>query len=146
MIQTTKWNEKFLMGKVDSKNIYLSAPSWDCGWYWGFGYLGNKNCHYHLDGLNRYENIHLFDAIKKHFGESLNPILQENEYKNLWTFVELVLTAYTLKETAEVLGRGGSHTTTNPLESLIKNTAEVKRINTVVLPAIFDAINDLLKL
>lgn len=35
------------------------------------------------------------------------------------------------------MGRGGSHYTTNPLKELIKNEEEVKRINEVVLPAIF---------
>jgi hypothetical protein len=52
----------------------------------------------------------------------------------------LILTAYALKETAEVLGRGGSHCSSNPLADLIKNEIEVKRINEIVLPAIFDEI------
>lgn len=34
--------------KKDKDRIALYAPTFDCGWYWGFGYLGNKNCHYHL--------------------------------------------------------------------------------------------------
>ena len=38
----------YLLG-VDSnnENVWLEAPSWDCGWYWGFGYVerytNNKN-------------------------------------------------------------------------------------------------------
>ncbi len=30
----------YLLGK-DSEGIsyWLEAPSWDCGWYWGFGYV-----------------------------------------------------------------------------------------------------------
>lgn len=143
----TKWTGKFLMGKVDGESIYLSAPKWDCGWYWGFGYLGNKNCHYHLDGLSKTHNANLYDALYKEFGDTLTIGSRDdvwNQNSKLYTFCELVLTAYTLKETAEVLGRGGSHMTTNPLAALIKNEAEVTRINTVVLPAIFDAINDLL--
>jgi len=129
------------MGKVDDEVIYLSAPEWSCGWYWGFGYLGNKNTHYHLDGLNRTENIHLRDAILKHFGESFT-VTDEND---VWTFTELVLTAYSLREAAEVLGRGGSHCTTNPVALTIKNEAETKRINEIVLPEVFSAIEDILK-
>lgn len=144
----TNWTEKYLIGKVDDESIYLSAPQWDCGWYWGFGYLGNKNCHYHLDGLSKKHNANLYDALYKEFGNSLTigKIEQDNFGQNstLYTFCELVLTAYTLKETAEVLGRGGSHMTTNPLAELIKNEKEVTRINDVVLPAIFDQINILL--
>jgi hypothetical protein len=138
MKKNTKWINKYLIGRADNENIYLSAPSWDCGWYWGFGYLGNRDCHYHLNGLNRNKN--LFDAIKEHFQESIF----DRADNHLWTFCELAQTAYTLKEAAEVLGRGGSHYTTNPCTDVIKNKEEVERINGVVLPAIFDAIDALL--
>jgi hypothetical protein len=152
MAHTTKWEDKFVLGKVDGRNIYLSAPSWDCSWYWGFGYLGNKDCHYHLSGLTenewydtekecwRSEKFNLYDGIKKHFGDTLT-ITDE---KDLWTFCELVSSAYKLKETAGVLGLGGSNYTTNPVTDIIKNEIETARINEKVLPAIFDALNDLL--
>jgi len=130
---------KIYIGRNENENIYLSAPSWDCGWYWGFGYLGNKNRHYHVDGLNRYKNIDLFDAFNKHFGASL--VVRESQ---LWRLCELFKTFYTLKETAEVLGRGGSHFTTNPCAAIIKNSDEVTRINTIVLPAIFEEIYKIL--
>ena len=133
---STIWIDKVLIGKVDDKNIYLSAPSWDCDWYWEFGYLGNNHCHYHVDGLIEKHNANLFDALKKEFGDTLT--IKDDE--KLWLFCELMQTAYTLKETAELIGRGGSHYTTNPFAELIKNTAEVERINTKVLPAIFDHI------
>ena len=132
---------KILLGKNDGENIYLSPPSWDCGWYWGFGYLGNKYCHYHLSGLNEGKNKNFFDAVKEHFGDSF--ILKNDE--DIWVFCELVRSAYTLKETAEVLGRGGSHFTTNPCKDLIINTDEVTRINNIVLPQIFEEIYKLLK-
>jgi hypothetical protein len=130
---------KILIGTNCNEKIYLSAPSWDCGWYWGFGYLGNRNSHYHVDGLNAKENINLFDAFKKHFGSSL--VVRDSQ---LWTLCELFKTFYVLKETAEVLGRGGSHFTTNPCSELITNKDEVTRINTVVLPAIFEEIYKIL--
>ncbi|MES2287747.1 MAG: hypothetical protein V4547_18800 [Bacteroidota bacterium] len=130
---------KIFIGKHDEENIYLSAPSWDCSWYWGFGYLGNKNSHYHVDGLNSKENINLFDAFKKHFGSSL--VVRDSQ---LWTLCELFQTFYVLKETAEVLGRGGSHFTTNPCSELIINKEEVARINNIVLPAIFEEIYKIL--
>lgn len=114
------------LGEVDGEKIFLSPPSWDCGWYWGFGYLGNKNCHYHVDTLNKDKN--LYDAFKEHFGESL--IVKED--KDLWALCELFKTFYNLKEIAEVYNRGGSKYTANP--------GEVKRINEVLLPAIFKEI------
>lgn len=136
----TSFDEEIKLGEVDGENIYLSAPSWDCDWYWGFGYLRNRNCHYHVDGLTKTHNTNLFEAIKKEFGDTLHTELAKDEYRKLWVFCELMQTFYTLKDTAEVLGRGGSNYTTNPHSSLIKNTEEVTRINEKVLPAIFDSI------
>jgi hypothetical protein len=134
MTNTTKGDGKILLGKHDGQNIYLRAPSWDCGWYWGFGYLGNKSCHYHLDSLMK--TTDLYRGMKDHFGDSL--IIQDSN--ELWKFCELMKTAYALKETAEVLAKGGSHYTYNPCADIIKNEAESKRINEIVLPAIFDAV------
>src|SRR6266498_252120 len=136
------------LGQNNGQSIYLSAPSWDCGWYWGFGYLGNTRCHYHVDGLTtnewydfekqcfRSERLNLFDGFKKHFGDSL--VIKSD--KELWTLCELFQTFYALKKTAEVLERGGSHYTTNPISELIKNPAEVSRINETILPKIFEEI------
>ena len=142
---------KIYIGTVDGEKIYLSAPSWDCDWYWGFGYLGNKNCHYHVDGLTKhekynfdkkcreYEFTNLFDGFKKHFGTSL--VVRDSQ---LWTLCELFKTFYTLKETAEVLGRGGANYTANPCKDVIINKDEVKRINEVVLPTVFEEIYKIL--
>jgi hypothetical protein len=147
----SNYPKKIYIGENDGEKIYLSAPSWDCGWYWGFGYLGNINCHYHIDGLTKnesyntekkvweYEFTNLFDGFKKHFGKTL--IVRDSQ---LWTLCELFNTFYALKETAEVLGRGGAHYTTNPCADLIKNVDEVKRINEIVLPQIFEEIYKIL--
>lgn len=141
--------------KSDNRKIYISKPSWDCDWYWGFGYLGNKHEHYHLssyaekthclkleDGkykvFTENRNINMYDALNEDYE------LSKNIKNNLWIFCELVKTAYTLKETAEVLGRGGSHYTTNPVAETIKNKEEVNRINKEVLPAIFEEIRKIL--
>ncbi len=148
------FNDKIALGKVDGRTIYLSAPKWDCGWYWGFGYLGNKDCHYHVDGLKKietyntekqcweYEFVNLFDGFKKHFDKDTF-IVTKDSY--LWTLCELFSTFYTLKETAEVLGRGGAHYTSNPCQSIIMNKDEANRINTIVIPSILNEIYRILK-
>lgn len=130
---------KYLIGYNDSEPIYLSSPSWDCGWYWGFGYLGNKNCHYHVNGLAK--DCDLYDGFKKHFGESLK--IRDS---NLWTFCELFKTFYVLKETAEVLGRGGTHYSNNPCKNIIVNKDEVERINKTIMPALFEEIYKILEM
>lgn len=140
MSPTTIWKNAIFFGtrKHDNAKINLSAPSWDCGWYWSFGYLGNDCEHYHLDNYNtpywlqEKQNRNMYDALKNDY------ILVPKIYENLWVFCELSLTIYTLKETAEVLGRGGSHMTTNPCKDIIINTDEVTRINNFVLPTLFD--------
>ena len=116
----------------------MRKPSWDCDWYWGFGYLGNNDCHYHVNGL---DNKNLYDAIKEHFGDTLTI----KDDKKLWMFCELMATFYTLKETAEVLGRGGANYGFNPVADIIRNKEESDRINNKVMPAIFDALWDILK-
>ena len=128
--------EKVFFGirKSDNERIYLTMPSWDCGWYWGFGYLGNKNEHYHLSGYANGRNINMYDALLADYD------LNENIKTNLWCFCELFKTAYALKETAEILGLGGSNYTANPCKDIIINKEEIKRINDIVLPAIFNEI------
>ncbi len=148
---TTKFDKKIRLGIVDGENIYLSPPSWDCGWYWGFGYLGNKDCHYHVDGLKKietynhekkvfkYEFVDLHEGFIRHFGKSF--IVRPSQ---TWEFAELFATFYHLKNTAEVLHTGGAHLTTNPCAYIIKNPDELKRINEIVLPKIFEAIYKIL--
>lgn len=131
-----EYSKKTLIGKKHGENIYLSAPSWDCGWYWGFGYIGNSNCHYHIDSV--IENN--LESLEKEFSEALY-IAPSLRLK----FIELFKTFYDLKNVAEIYNRGGSQITKNPCVDIIKNSIEVERINKVILPAIFDAIYDILE-
>lgn len=150
-MKTLSTYTKILLGYNNNEPIYLSPPSWDCNWYWGFGYIGNKNCHYHIDGLTKIEtynqdakafttkSVNLYDGFIEHFGNTLKV-----RSSDLWTLVELFSTFYKLKEIAEVLGRGGSHYTNNPCKDLIINKEEVNRINNIVLPQIFEEIYKIL--
>ncbi len=49
----------FGVDNESKENIYISKPTWDCDSYWSFGYLGNRNCHYHLDGYANGRNINM---------------------------------------------------------------------------------------
>ncbi len=142
--------------KKDGANIYIKKPAFQCGWYWGFGYLGNRSEHYHLKNYSQKEhfltleggerklltedrNTNMYDALMEDYD------LSESISNNLWLFCELVLSAYTLIGATEVLGRGGSHYCENPHREVIKNAVEVKRINEVVLPAIFAEIQKIVE-
>ena len=133
---------KLLLGKHDGENIYLTRPSFDCEWYWGFGYIGNRNHHYHLDGICKGENINFRDALLKHFGSSF--VVKDSN--DVWKFAEIVLTIYTLKRTAELFHLGGSHMTANPDAAKLKKSDWETEINDVLIPSqILELYNILLK-
>lgn len=86
--------------------ISLSKHSWDCGWYWGFGYIGNSKLHTHVSCtfLNPEEYRNWTDVT---FWFSSTFLTQ----KNWWEFLERFQTAYALRKAADTVGRGGSHIT-----------------------------------
>lgn len=137
----------FRLGSVHGRGILFRRPSFVCNWYWGFGYLGNRDCHYHLDSLYTFDwqnkdmqNKNLYDQLKLHFGDTLTI----TDDRDLWKFCEIVRTIYTLRKTAELYHLGGSHFTTNPDAELLKNPEEWKRINEVLIPAQFASLYTIL--
>jgi hypothetical protein len=136
-----KHPKNFRMGVVDGRGILLRRPSFDCKWYWSFGYLGNSQCHYHLDGIESDQNKHMFDKLKLHFGDSLTI----TDDRDLWKFCEISLTIYTLKKTADLCHTGGSHTTTNPGAELLKNADWYRHIVEVLIPAQIDELYKVLE-
>lgn len=144
--------EYYLLGKrkMDGKYLYLEKAHFDCGWYWGFGYVegftNNKNpeksrdisSHEHIDSLLFNKNMNGFDAFKELFEET--PMTD----KELWKFLELMKSFYVAKEYSEMLYIGGAHYTQNPVSELIKNDDEYTRINTIILPKVFEEVYKLL--
>ena len=127
---------KRYLGKLDGEKVWLAPPSWNCKWFWGYGYIENRNLHTHFDLLDT--NDGLYNAIEKRFNGTFS--LQGS---NLWTFCELMQTFYSLKEMAEVYIRGSSHYASNPLADILRNPEEYKRINETLLPKIFIEIDKL---
>ena len=127
---------KRYLGKLDGEKVWLAPPSWDCEWYWGYGYIQNNNLHTHFSMLDTNDN--LYTAIEKRFNGTF--VLKD---RNLWTFCELMKTFYYLKDIADLYRSGDSHYTTNPLAEDIKNLEEYKRINENLLPKIFLEIDKL---
>jgi len=126
-----KYPEKSFMGVRGDQKVYLAQPSWDGGLRWNFGILSDGTP---INYLNKKINLH--DGLVEYFGDSF--AIRKSDR---WEFAELFKTFYSLQEAAEVLGRGGSYyIENNPCAEIIKNPDEVKRINEVVLPAIFEAI------
>lgn len=155
----------FLLGSdAEGTNYWLEEAKWDCGWYWGFGYVetytNNKNphkskdiqSHSHIDSsfmgqMQKYdfekkcsinsEYVHnIFDA----------PTLQETTFTEQegWVLSELFKSFYMLKQSAGMFRNGGSNVTTNPCSELIKNEDWAKLINQEILPLIFEKIYEIL--
>jgi len=110
---------KILLGrcKETKEPIYLTKHNWDCGWYWGFGYLGNNNCHFHFSSY-----------LEKVIGDSLfdNPLLSDNEW---WVVLDLFKQAYTLREAAATYRYGGYLSHRAGLTDTIRDEEMCTRIN-----------------
>jgi len=148
----------YLLGKDKSGDyVWLEAPSWDCNWYWGFGYIeryfDNKrpskaediSSHSHWDS----EIIGNIEGEYRHHLNT-NPNIVESVLTDAesWKLAELMKSYYILKETADFFKHGGSHLSENPLKNFLlifnKNEELTKKINEVLLPAIFKEIDELL--
>lgn len=141
----------YLLG-MDESGIYywLEEPSWDCEWYWGFGYVETYTenmfpeesedieSHSHFDSMFFNGPSHGYDNFKAFFEES---VLTDSE---LWNFLELMKTAYTLKEAAEVFYRGGSNYSENSCREILKDKEAYNHINQVLLPALFEKMKAIL--
>lgn len=141
----------YLLGE-DSDGVYywLEEGSWDCDWYWGFGYVetytNNKypdlandiDSHQHFDIMFFNQKQNAYDVFKDFFA---NSVLSDDE---LWKLVELMKSFYIAREYADMLHRGGAHYTGNPAKNTIQNTDEYNRINKIVIPAIMQEVYKLL--
>lgn len=129
------------LGK-DGCHYWLEGPSWDCGWYWGFGYVETYTMdtspsysqdiasHQHFDCLFLKGPKDCYSMFTEFFDKT--PL---NE-KEIYQLLELMETFYTLRKTAEVFVRGGSRITENQFKGLIKNERHAKELNTIVIPPI----------
>lgn len=141
--------------REDDKRIWIQKPTFDCDWYWSFGYLGTSYEHYHLSGwrnkkrmfrteklnlVTEARNISMYDALKEDYALSITI------KRRLWEFCDLTSTIYALREVAEIYYRGGSHYTGNPpCKELVKNQEEYERINSVLLPALLQEFQNLIE-
>ena len=153
----------YLLGAgKDGTKYWLEAPSWDCGWYWGFGYVETYtrnddparsrdiSSHGHWSGFVGQQHEYDFKLSKEvktkwvsHINECptlAQTVLSDGES---WIISDLMRRFYALKETAEILHSGTAHLTSRG-DHKTKNDEFLKWINEVELPAIFKAVTDIL--
>lgn len=140
-------NKYFLLGKKDGKKYYLEDFSWDCDWYWGLGYVETFNrlktdidSHQHFNGLflaKQYEGKTIYH-INDFLDES---VLTDSQ---AWELSDLFKSCYTLRETAEIFGRGKSNFSSVDNKANFKDEKLAERINKEILPKLFERIRELL--
>lgn len=122
-----KSNTGFLLG-VDEhgEKFYMSLPSWDCKWYWGFGYLVSSHTHLNPDSY--------LDIVLS--WNSNKPILKELTIseKEAWKLCELYKRFLMFQDLAAFYHRGGMHI--SYLNDGKKDLEKWKEINTNELPEI----------
>ena len=99
-------NNKIKIGYGNNgETVYLEKHSWDCDWYWAFGYLNTADMHFHFSSMvpNQSDRNEIkFDlGFDEPYTVKLDPRL------NGWELMELFSQAYALKEYYEMFYRGG---------------------------------------
>lgn len=144
--------KRFLLGRFKyGEEFWLEQASFDCGWYWGFGYIETKDSHQHYNGLAlckpEYYDMELKVWRHREFVHILrdNPEIAETVLTDAeqWELSDLMKTFYTLKDAAELYHQGNSHYTGNVGLDLTDTAAE-KHINEVLLPKVFKRVYELL--
>ena len=122
------------------ESLYIDKHKWDCGWYWGFGYIGNRNLYTHCDVF-----------IDELLWRSNTEVFESSIFKNnndFWVFKDLLKQAYSLKSTSEVYQNGGHCTTKKGITTIIQNKQRAKWINNdleKVLNTLWSFLGDLSK-
>jgi hypothetical protein len=135
------------------KAQWLEQATWDCGWYWGLGYVEEYTAHEHPDRSRDIVCHRHFEGIlgKHEDGKYYHHLNESPEFshtvlteKESWQLAELMKTAYTLRETAGLFNRGGAHLTTNACQDLLRNPVYEEHINKVLIPAVMAQVYELL--
>lgn len=135
--------KNYLLGK-DKKGTkhWLLTPSWDCDWYWGFGWIETYSKSEELESHSHADNF-MSEYFTKWNGN--NPILKEQTFNKEegWELSELFSQFYHLREQAEFWGRGKRYVA----DTEIKNWKDKKladEINKKMIPVITKRITDIL--
>jgi hypothetical protein len=155
----------YLLGIVNGEKEYLIEPSWDCGWYWGGGYLSSRSMHTHFNSCFldipdiRGHSLGNFvtpwdrkkDAVVISNGcsvwEDITTFLDDVPGyltgKNWWRIKDLYKQFYRLRDAAEVFQYGGHCTSDGRTEAEINHEMAARingHIELVIIPEIIRCI------
>ena len=156
----------------EARPIFLEGFSWDCGWYWGGGYIGNRDLHCHFDDCF----LEMPDPRGHPLGNFVTPWNVPNKWqenapkvvlsngcsiwegletfldnspahlrRNWWRIKDLYKQFYRLRGAAEVFRHGG-HCTSAGRNALEINKEMEDKINdhiqAVIIPEIIKALKE----
>jgi hypothetical protein len=104
---------------LSGENCYLTKHQWCCGWYWGFGYIGNSQTHTHFDSTFLQDYKYASEIF-----ETTN--ISDADW---WVIRDLFVQAYALRKAAEVYRYGGHQTSREGLTDLIRDSEMAARLN-----------------
>ena len=116
--------DKVYLGKVKAgeyagDDMYLSVHNWSCGWYWSFGWVGNRNLHTHFDGTFLKSGLYASETFE-------NPQYSDCVW---WNIRDLFVQAYALQKAAEVYKYGGHQCGQKSIYGLIVDDPMRERLN-----------------
>ena len=137
----------YLLGTKDGETYYLEKASWDCDWYWGFGYV--KAYHGKCTSDKAWRGHQHFDTLFLGTGkcvEGFKSFFDETPLtdREIWTLLELMQSFYIARRYSDMLCVHSAHITVNPAKDSIVNDAEYERINKEMIPAICEQVYKLL--
>jgi hypothetical protein len=128
-------DDMIMLGKFDceySFPLWLRKPKFDCGWYWGLGYLAGKGVHSHFDTV--------FPSYKGFVDGAIATPYTKDE---LWTICELMTQLYRLREYADMMHSNGAHisSTKGAIDLYLfaeDNKKEYRRICNILIPTVWN--------
>jgi hypothetical protein len=139
----------YLLGvDVTGVRYWLESPSWDCGWYWGFGYIETyTNNKYPQNSKDISSHQHATNFMSEYFVDwnGSKPVLKDKTFsdKEGWELSELFQQFYLLRDMAEYFKNGKSNCGSTLVPDW-KKPELVKEINEIRIPMITRRILDIL--
>jgi hypothetical protein len=146
----------YLLGMdKEGQYLWLEAPTWDCDWYWGFGYVEQYTVHKNpgkSKDIQSHTHLNYFivgPSMAKDGGYCYNPFDSAAFSETTFTekeggeLGELFEQFYFLKKAAENFRRGKCHVA-NAKVDLWKGEAKAKEINEVIIPKVTARILEIL--
>lgn len=131
MRKATRQDDYALLGRTSSGDkVYLERGSFDCDWYFGFGYIkvfeenrSRWSSHLHWNSYFSDSSHVEPEDIDDSLSGKVEGKLVETPFskKELWQLCDMMKSYYSLKETAGVYHRKGSSHLTGDTRGLFKN-------------------------